>query len=84
VREKNTKSIAAREAERMKAAFPIYLEKDTIVRRLKNERLLVVIAATGAGKTTQIPQYCAEAFPGKLVACTQPRAIAMFFECIYV
>jgi HrpA-like RNA helicase len=54
MREKNTKSIAAREAERKKAAFPIYLEKDKIVRRLKNERLLVVIAATGAGKTTQI------------------------------
>ena len=32
-------------------------------------------AETGSGKTTQIPQYCAEMFGG-IVACTQPRVMA--------
>jgi late competence protein required for DNA uptake (superfamily II DNA/RNA helicase) len=37
--------------------------------------VLIVTAATGSGKTTQLPQYCAEVFGG-LVVCTQPRAVA--------
>lgn len=33
-------------------------------------------AETGSGKTTQLPQYCAEHFSHGRVVCTQPRAVA--------
>lgn len=42
---------------------------------MKNERVLVVKAETGSGKTTQLPQYAAEFFCGQVI-CTQPRVIA--------
>ncbi len=45
------------------------------VRQLKDTKQVVVVAATGSGKTTQLPQYCAENFEG-LIVCTQPRALA--------
>ena len=47
-------------------------------RRLEKERVLVVTAETGSGKSTQLLQYAAEYFGG-LVVCTQPRVIAAIF-----
>ncbi|CAG8487712.1 11168_t:CDS:2, partial [Scutellospora calospora] len=48
-----------------------------IIDAIKNEPLLVVIGATGSGKTTQIPQYILESFPEyRLIGVTQPRRIA--------
>ena len=38
-------------------------------------QVAIVVAETGSGKTTQLPQYCAEEFDGTIV-CTQPRALA--------
>ena len=38
---------------------------------------MVVKAETGSGKTTQLPQLCAERFGHLgLVVCTQPRVMA--------
>ena len=69
------KSLATRQQERITAALPIYSSHDEFISRLKREKVLVVTAETGSGKTTQLPQYCAEAFGG-LIICTQPRVIA--------
>ena len=69
------KSIEQRKIERKRAALPIFAAEQEFCQRLKNERLLVVTAETGSGKSTQLPQYAAEYFGG-LVVCTQPRVIA--------
>ena len=69
------KSVEQRKVERKQAALPILAAKKEFCRRLENERILVVTAETGSGKSTQLPQYAAEYFHG-LVVCTQPRVIA--------
>jgi HrpA-like RNA helicase len=69
------KSVEQRNVERQQAQLPILASKDEFCRRLEKERVLVVTAETGSGKTTQLPQYAAEYFGG-LVVCTQPRVIA--------
>ena len=69
------KSRKQRQIEREQTPLPILAVKDEFCQRLKNERLLVVTAETGSGKSTQLPQYAAEFFGG-LVFCTQPRVIA--------
>jgi pre-mRNA-splicing factor ATP-dependent RNA helicase DHX15/PRP43 len=55
--------------------LPIFEKRDEFIQRLRDEKVLVVTAETGSGKTTQLPQYCAESFQ-KLVVCTQPRVLA--------
>jgi len=69
------KTQAQRDSDRQKASLPIFSQKEAICDRLQKEKVLVVTASTGSGKTTQIPQYCAERFGG-LVVCTQPRVMA--------
>ncbi len=41
-------------------------------------QILIIVAETGAGKTTQIPQYLHEEGYSKLgkIGCTQPRRVA--------
>ena len=64
-----------RDKFRAEQDLPIFKFKEEFITRLKREKVLVVTAETGSGKTTQLPQYAAEAFPGKVI-CTQPRTIA--------
>eukprot|EP00731_Ephydatia_muelleri_P014667 Em0008g387a len=64
-----------RQQDRITAALPILSSQFEFISRLRREKVLVVTAETGSGKTTQLPQYCAEAFGG-VVVCTQPRVIA--------
>jgi hypothetical protein len=70
-----TKRQEQRDNDRRTSPLPIYSKKREICERLRNEKILIVTAETGSGKTTQIPQYCAEEFGG-VVACTQPRVMA--------
>ncbi|CAF5040760.1 unnamed protein product, partial [Rotaria sp. Silwood1] len=72
---KPLKSIEQRQVERQNKPLPILAAQDEFCRRLQKERVLVVRAETGSGKSTQLPQYAAEYFGG-LVVCTQPRVIA--------
>ncbi|DBA00647.1 TPA: LOW QUALITY PROTEIN: hypothetical protein N0F65_003576 [Lagenidium giganteum] len=67
-----------RDIQRRESNFPIFACRETFLQRLETEKVVVVTAATGSGKTTQLPQYAAEhaAFAHGLVICTQPRAIA--------
>ena len=69
------KSFEQRHIDRERAGLPILAIKDQFCRRLENERILVITAETGSGKSTQLPQYLAEYFGG-LIVCTQPRVLA--------
>jgi ATP-dependent helicase HrpA len=74
-RKKSLKSSEQRMKDWEKAQLPILSCRSEFCQRLKNERVLVVTAETGSGKSTQLPQYAAEHF-GPLIVCTQPRAVA--------
>ena len=80
------KTAAQREVDRKKAGLPIFKAREQFLQQLKRERVVIVRAETGSGKTTQLPQYAAEAVDtlitnnaagkSRLVVCTQPRAFA--------
>ena len=72
---KYLKNFEQRMKDRNKTQLPILSWRSEFCRRLKNERMLVVTAETGSGKSTQLPQYAAEEFDS-LVVCTQPRVVA--------
>ncbi|KAG9396463.1 Pre-mRNA splicing factor RNA helicase [Carpediemonas membranifera] len=57
--------------------LPILSHRERLIAEIIEKRLIVLVAETGSGKSTQTPQYLAECrkFPG-LVACTQPRQFA--------
>ncbi|UJR10957.1 hypothetical protein I4U23_015142 [Adineta vaga] len=69
------RSLEERNHGRQQDQLPILTAKDEFCHRLEKERVLVVVAETGSGKSTQLPQYAAEYFGG-LVVCTQPRVAA--------
>jgi HrpA-like RNA helicase len=69
------KSLEQRMKDWEKAQLPIFSCRSEFCQRLERERMLVVTAETGSGKSTQLPQYAAEYF-GSLVVCTQPRVVA--------
>ena len=59
--------------------MPIYQYRDQLLEAIKEHQVLIVVAETGSGKTTQLPQYLHEAGytqGGLKVGCTQPRRVA--------
>lgn len=72
---KSLKTRLQREEDQRKAGLPILQIKEQFCERLKREKVLIVTAEIGSGKTTQLPQYCADIFEGKVI-CTQPRKMA--------
>ncbi|XP_035685761.1 ATP-dependent RNA helicase DEAH11, chloroplastic-like [Branchiostoma floridae] len=72
------KSRFLRECSRFQAALPMYAYRTKLLQEVERNSVIVVVAETGSGKSTQIVQYLADNLsePGKLVACTQPRKIA--------
>ncbi|KAG8724099.1 DEAH-box ATP-dependent RNA helicase prp43 [Ceratobasidium sp. 395] len=60
--------------------LPAFAQMETFYKIFNQNQIMVVIGATGTGKTTQLPQFVVYTdMPhtrGKLVACTQPRRIA--------
>ena len=67
-----------REQFRSSNPLPIYSAKEIFLLRLKIEKILVCVAETGSGKSTQLPQYLAEMLEDKpgLIIVTQPRVLA--------
>ncbi|CAF3939431.1 unnamed protein product [Rotaria sordida] len=62
-------------AERERIHLPIFASRNKFCERLQREKILVVMAETGSGTTTQLPQYAAECFPDDLIVCTQQHPI---------
>jgi ATP-dependent helicase HrpA len=73
---------AARASHALSIAYPgdlpISAQRDAILSALRTHQVLVVSAATGSGKTTQVPKMLLEAGLGLdgTIAHTQPRRVA--------
>ncbi len=55
--------------------LPIFSYKDEILSAVDTNQVTIITAETGAGKSTQVPQYLAEAGYDKVIV-TQPRILA--------
>lgn len=56
------------------STLPIHAFRDQIVEAVRNNPVVVITAETGAGKSTQVPQYLLDA--GYDLVVTQPRRLA--------
>ncbi|KAJ7546775.1 hypothetical protein O6H91_08G054000 [Diphasiastrum complanatum] len=66
--------------EKQRQSLPIYKQQNSLLYLVENTSTTIVIGETGSGKTTQIPQYLVKAGwadGNQLIACTQPRRIAV-------
>lgn len=64
---------------RTRRNLPVYEAREEILRKVKENQVIVLEGETGSGKTTQVPQFLVEAgytSDGKMVCCTQPRRVA--------
>lgn len=69
----------AKTIEDTRKSLPVYQFRDDILAAVKEHQVLIVVAETGSGKTTQLPQYLHEAGyteGGMKIGCTQPRRVA--------
>ncbi|KAI9285596.1 P-loop containing nucleoside triphosphate hydrolase protein [Umbelopsis sp. AD052] len=70
--------------EKMKekrSSLPIYSFRNEILELVKSNQIVIVSGETGCGKSTQVPQYLAEAILSSSaqngnIVCTQPRRIS--------
>lgn len=67
-----------RTIKEQRESLPIYLFRDAFLKSMQEHQILIVIGETGSGKTTQMPQYLAEAgYTAKgRIGVTQPRRVA--------
>ncbi|KAL6175966.1 hypothetical protein ACLB2K_052604 [Fragaria x ananassa] len=66
--------------ERQRQRLPVFKYRTGILYSIETRPTTVVVGETGSGKTTQIPQYLKEAGwadGGRVIACTQPRRLAV-------
>lgn len=69
----------AAQIEETRKGLPMYEFRQGILDAIAQFQVLIVVAETGSGKTTQLPQYLYEAGyckGGLKVGCTQPRRVA--------
>lgn len=69
----------AKTIEETRKNLPIFAYKEKLIDAVKDHQVLIVVAETGSGKTTQLPQYLHEAgytANGQKIGCTQPRRVA--------
>ncbi|THU55710.1 hypothetical protein C4D60_Mb11t09440 [Musa balbisiana] len=62
--------------ERQRQRLPVFKYRDAILYLVENHATTIIVGETGSGKTTQIPQ-AGWAEGGRVVACTQPRRLAV-------
>ncbi|EXB88539.1 hypothetical protein L484_008858 [Morus notabilis] len=66
--------------ERLRQRLPVFKYRTAILYLVETHATTIVVGETGSGKTTQIPQYLKEAGwanGGRVIACTQPRRLAV-------
>ncbi|XP_030552361.1 probable pre-mRNA-splicing factor ATP-dependent RNA helicase DEAH9 isoform X2 [Rhodamnia argentea] len=66
--------------EKQRQRLPVYKYRTAILYLVETHATTIVVGETGSGKTTQIPQYLKEAGwadGGRVIACTQPRRLAV-------
>ncbi|KAK9092798.1 hypothetical protein Syun_027709 [Stephania yunnanensis] len=66
--------------EKQRRRLPVYNHRRAIQYLVETHATTIVVGETGSGKTTQIPQYLKEAGwaeGGRVIACTQPRRLAV-------
>lgn len=66
--------------EKQRQRLPVYKYRTAFLYLVETHATTIVVGETGSGKTTQIPQYLKEAGwaeGGRLIACTQPRRLAV-------
>ncbi|KAK4786842.1 hypothetical protein SAY86_010675 [Trapa natans] len=66
--------------EKQRQRLPVYKYRTAILYLVEHHATTVIVGETGSGKTTQIPQYLKEAGwadGGRIIACTQPRRLAV-------
>ncbi|CAE6457805.1 unnamed protein product, partial [Rhizoctonia solani] len=69
----------AQSIDETRKSLPIYAYREQLLQAIETHQVLIVVAETGSGKTTQLPQYLHEAGytkGGLKVGCTQPRRVA--------
>ena len=69
----------AKTIEDQRKSLPMYQYKHDLLDGLKEHQCIIVVAETGSGKTTQIPQFLVEGGyteNGMKIGCTQPRRVA--------
>jgi len=57
-------------------SLPIFQYREEILKTIERNQVTIITAETGAGKSTQVPQFLFE--EGKKVIVTQPRKIATY------
>ncbi|EXB58158.1 hypothetical protein L484_026359 [Morus notabilis] len=67
--------------ERLRQRLPVYKYRTAILYLVETHSTTIVVGETGSGKTTQIPQFYLKeagwADGGRVIACTQPRRLAV-------
>ncbi|KAA3478963.1 putative pre-mRNA-splicing factor ATP-dependent RNA helicase DEAH9 isoform X2 [Gossypium australe] len=66
--------------EKQRQRLPVYKYRTAILYLVESHATIIVVGETGSGKTTQIPQFLKEAGwadGGRVIACTQPRRLAV-------
>nr|XP_040054479.1 ATP-dependent RNA helicase DQX1 [Gasterosteus aculeatus aculeatus]XP_040054480.1 ATP-dependent RNA helicase DQX1 [Gasterosteus aculeatus aculeatus] len=61
--------------------FPIWRLRQSLLEHLESHNMLLLSAPSGAGKSTQVPQWCVEyalsyEFSQGLVCCSQPHSVS--------
>lgn len=61
--------------------FPVWRLRQSLLENMESHNMLLLSAANGAGKSTQVPQWCVEyalsyEFSQGLVCCSQPSSVA--------
>jgi len=62
----------------LRKTLPMYQYRTELLQAIRDNQVIIVVAETGSGKTTQIPQYLHEEGWTELgkIGCTQPRRVA--------